>query len=138
MALITDIRVALAASLSTITDTQVSAYMLSNPTPPTAHIIPGSVEYDQAMGRGIDLLMLTAQVFIGLVSDIQAQKKLDEYLAGSGARSVKQALEADRTLGGACQTLRVTRSSGYRVASNAGGGQVLLAEWEIEVFATGG
>ncbi len=42
------------------------------------------------------------------LQDLTGQDKLDAYLAGSGASSIKAAIEADRTLSGAVNTLRVT------------------------------
>lgn len=50
-------------------------------------------------------------VIVSRMNERGAQDKLDTYLAGSGAGSVKAALEADRTLGGAVAALRVTRAA---------------------------
>jgi len=47
-------------------------------------------------------------VIVQRFSERTGQDKLDAYLAGSGATSIKAALEADRTLSGAVNTLRVT------------------------------
>jgi hypothetical protein len=137
MAVLGEIRRGLAANLERILGVQVSPYMLANPTPPAAQIVPGEVEYDQAMSRGLDRLTLSVQVFVALGSDIGAQQQLDEFLDGSGAKSVKQAVESDRTLGGSVATARVTRSTAYRVVLRDGGGPVLMAEWEVEVLARG-
>jgi hypothetical protein len=138
MASIKDIRVALAAKLSASPDLQVSAYILASPTPPYAHVFPAEVEYDRAMVRGLDELTFTVEVAVPLTSDQASQQLLDEYLAGSGDRSVKQKLEVDRTLGGVVQNLRVTGSSGYMQVVREGAGPVLAAQWQVEVLATGG
>jgi hypothetical protein len=45
------------------------------------------------------------------MNDRGAQDKLDGYLAGSGAGSIKAALETDQTLSGALATLRVIRAA---------------------------
>ena len=132
-----ELRVALAANLDTITDTQVSAYMLSNPTPPVIHLFPAAVEYDLAMRRGLDKVILTVQAFVGFTTDIGAQKRLDLMLQSAGATSVKAAAESDKTLGGKAQDLRVIAMSGYKVFVVAGRPDVLGAEWNIEILATG-
>lgn len=137
MASLTDIRVALADNLSSIAGLQQSAYMLSNPTPPTAEVMPSSIRYDRSMARGLDTHNLTVRVLVGQSSDRGAQKRLDGFLAGSGATSIKAAIESDTTLGGAASDLRVMECSGYRVYGREGNASVLGAEWQVEVVAKG-
>src|SRR3989304_8197476 len=114
MATVAEIREGLRANLATITGCQVSAYMLSQPTTPCLYVVPGDIEFDQAMQRGMDRWTFRVVALAGLASDIGAQKKLDEFLAPSGATSVKAAGEADRTLGGVVDALRVTAPTGSR------------------------
>jgi hypothetical protein len=137
VAVLGEIRRGLAANLERILGVQVSPYMLANPTPPAIQVVPGEVEYDLAMGRGLDQLILNVQAFVALGSDIGAQQQLDEFLDGTGAKSVKQAVESDKTLGGSAASARVTRSTGYRAVLRDSGGPVLMAEWEVEVLAKG-
>lgn len=137
MASLTDIREALAANLASITGLQQSAYLLSNPTPPAAEVQPSEIDYDAAFQRGMDEWTLIVRVFVGVSSDIGAQKRLDGMIASSGASSIKAAVESDRTLGGAVDDLRVTRCTGYRVFAREGGAGVLGAEWEVQVIARG-
>src|SRR4051794_6804851 len=101
MASLTEIREALAANLDTLPELQVSPYLLSNPTPPSAEVQPGVTDYDLAGSRGLDRWRFTVRVFVGMTTDIGAQKRLDRMLASSGTESVKQALESDSTLAGA-------------------------------------
>lgn len=134
-----DIREGLRANIEAgVTDFQVSAYMLANPTPPTIHLFPEEVMYDEAMRRGLDEIRITVQAFVGLVSDQGAQVRLDELLAPAGAGSLKAAVEADPTLGGTVDDLRVVGATGYKVYSV--GGQVstvLGCEWTVHVIAIG-
>ncbi|MBX5461640.1 MAG: hypothetical protein IRZ28_11190 [Steroidobacteraceae bacterium] len=132
-----DIRTGLAANLAPIPGLQESPWLLSNPTPPAAEIQPDEVDYDQALGRGLDRWRFTVRVFAGFTSDVGAQKLLDLMLAPSGPRSVKAALESDCTLGGKVDDLRVTRCSGYRLYGRDGGPSVLGAEWQVEVLVAG-
>lgn len=137
MTTLAQVREGIALNLSTIADVQVSAYMLGNPTPPAIEVVPEQVTYDLAFQRGMDQWNVTVRAFVGLTTDVGAQKRLDLMLASSGANSVKAAVEASPTLGGAVDDLRVTRASGYRTYTFEGRPPVLGAEWAVEVFATG-
>lgn len=129
---LSDIRAGMAANLATLDGIQVSPYMLASPTPPALHIIPASIEYDQAMARGVDLLVFTVQVFVALGLDQAAQIKLDEYLAPTG---IKAALESDRTLGGVVADVRVSGLSSYDVVALPDRGQMLAASFRVEVYS---
>jgi hypothetical protein len=134
-----DMRVALARNLESIPGGQVSPYMLSSPTHPCLYVIPGGdgTSYDQTMGRGIDQWWLSIIGETGLAGDRIAQELMDEYLAPTGEKSVKQAAESDPTLGGIVADLRVVHASPYTVRPREGGGVVLWVEWTVEVYAAG-
>lgn len=134
MATMAEIREGLAANLSSIQDVQVSAYMLSAPTPPAMHIFPSEIEYDQAQQRGLDIVTMTVQAFVALGVDIAAQITLDELLAQSGVRSVKTAVEADSTLGGKVQDVHVTAATGYQPFPTKDGGAILACSWTVLVY----
>ena len=106
MSSLADIRMGIAANLGTLPcGVQVSAYVLANPTPPAIWVRPSSdtaVEYGQAMNGGSENWYMTVFGFVGAVSDIGAQKLLDEWIGTGTAASVVDAIEADKTLGGAC------------------------------------
>jgi hypothetical protein len=109
------IRTAMAAALSRIGGVQVSAYMLTNPTPPAIQMLPAAITYDEAGSGGLDELTMTVQAFAPLGSDIGSQESLDELLNATGTRSIKANLEFDPTLGGLVQDVHVTDVSTYRV-----------------------
>ena len=134
MATVAEIREGLRANLATITGCQVSAYMLSQPTTPCLYVVPGAMDFDQAMQRGMDRWTFRVVALAGLASDIGAQKKLDEFLARSGATSVKAAIEADRTLGGVVDHLRVIDYSDYRTYGQPGGQVHLGVEFTVDVI----
>src|SRR5262245_15343551 len=140
MASLTAIREAMAENLSSISGMQVSPYLLSNPTPPAAHIFPSPtdpIDFDKTMQRGHDDVVLIVQVFVALTGDIGPQKVLDQYLAGSGSKSFKAALESDPTLNGESDDLRVTGVTAYQRYVLPTGGEVLAADLRVEVLATG-
>ena len=58
--------------------------------------------------RGLDQANLDVVVLVQRFTERSGQNDLDKYLAGSGDYSIKAAIESDLTLGGACNTLRVT------------------------------
>jgi hypothetical protein len=126
---------------TTYQDMQISAYILSNPTLPTIWVKPtaGAVtEYHQAMETmgnpdGQLKWSLTVQAFVASGGDITAQMVLDELLNTSGTHSVKAAIEADKTLGGASEDLVVRRVITYQEYQRADGSMALGAEWLVEV-----
>jgi hypothetical protein len=134
VATITDIRLGLKANLDVLTDWQVSAYALSNPTPPAIQILPAEIVYDQAMRRGVDIINLLIQAFVSFTTDIGGQKRLDELLAPTGAKSLKTAAESDSTLGNLVADVSITNATGYRVAQGANG-PVIVCEWMAQVYA---
>lgn len=129
-----EVRTAIATALRVIPGLQASPYMLANPTPPAAHVLRGDILYDQAMQGGTHIWTMRVQVFVSLVSDIGGQMLLDEYLSPDGARSVKAAVEADRTLGGIVDDLHVTTASGEQVYVRDQSGQLLGSDWNVEVW----
>lgn len=140
MSTIAAIRAGIADNLNGIAGIQAKPYMLANPTPPAAHVIPGAigggdfVDYDTTFARGGDLLYFTVEVFVGLTSDMAAQKRLDTFLDPDGPFSVKAAIEDDPTLGSVIDDLRVTKASGYRTYLVEGRGPVLGCQWEVEAY----
>lgn len=128
------IRAGLAANLCVLEGIQVSAYVLTNPTPPTIHVFPAQTVYDRAMVRGADELTFTVQALMGDWSDIGAQKNLDLLLAGYGPTSVKEALESDPTLGGAAMDTRVMGASGHQKYAVGAAGPLLGCEWTVDVW----
>ncbi len=116
---VADIRQGLVANLRTkfpVTDYQISGYVLDAPTVPCfdIEIHTEGVEYDLAAARGYDKWMFTVRALVAKTSDIGSQVTLDNYLESSGGISVKEALEADTTLGGTVDALHVTHATGPR------------------------
>jgi len=132
-----DIRTGLKAALDVIDGFNVVKYMLSVPAVETIHFFPDSTDYDMAGSRGLDEWVWTVQAFLALSIDESAQRRLDDLLASSGALSVKAAVEADSTLGGVVNDLRVVKAEGYQLFQLPGRGDVLGSTWTVHVLATG-
>jgi hypothetical protein len=138
MADLAAIREGLRANLAAITGCQVSAYMLSNPTTPSLQVNgPDEIIYDLSMQRGLDQMTVVVQGLVGSPTDIGRQVVLDQWLAPTGAKSVKAAIEADHTLGGLVAGTRVARVSGYRVYVLPNQGATLGAEWFVDIHNPG-
>lgn len=142
MADLADIRAALAACFSSlVADVQVSAYMLEAPSPPAIFIFPAEINYDESMHRGLDRWLFTVQAVVQESLDKAGQVNLDEFLAPTGARSIKALIEADVQLGGIVAGVRVVSCTGYRKyvfeQSSNPRATYLGAEWSVEVFNPG-
>lgn len=133
------IRAGLAATLDSLVTsgalTTSSPYGLANPQTPCAMVTVGPAKFDE--GVDTDVLTMVVAVLVGTASEEDAQVNLDAFL-GRGASSVKALIEADPTLGGACDNLIVTEASGQRIyALDTATGQatppVLGCEWTVEV-----
>lgn len=113
MGSITDVRSGLKTRFETIAGLKGYAVAPATPIVPCAFPLPAAIEYDEAMARGSDQLTFTLVLLLAKYSTEMDQSKLDAYLAGSGAASIKAAVEGDGTLGGACDWVRVARVTAY-------------------------
>lgn len=135
-ATLAEIRTGFATNINNgISNVQVSAYLLANPAAPSIMVGgPDEVTYDAAFGGQSDWT-LPVIAYVGLATDIGAQKTLDVYLASSGTGSMKAAIESDPTLGGKVDSVRVVSASGYRQYLQNDGATIYLGcEWTCEVF----
>jgi len=107
---IQEIRTGLGANLATISGLRVSTDIPDSPNPPQAIIGIENVTFDNAFGQGLTEYRFTVSLIASRVSERNAQRKLDEYTS-NGARSVKLAIESDKTLGGNAYDVRVTEMS---------------------------
>lgn len=130
------IREGMAAALNTHLGegVQVSAWRLTSHQTPYVEVFPGAVDYHQAMGNGHANWPMKVRAYVALNNDIAAQQDMDDFQAVTGPRSVKQALEADPTLGGACEDLIVhgTEEPQEYVKDGA---PLLGVDWNVEVWA---
>lgn len=126
----------MADALDALGDLNVNPYVLAQPNPPGLQILPPALSFDFANARGIDEWTFVIQGFVSLGStDVGSQMILDQLLTPNG---VKAALEADKTLGGLVADLRVTSSGDARVVEPPGGSPMLLVEWRVTMFVSGG
>lgn len=115
----------LEARLKTISGLRVFDHVPDSWATPCAFVIPDTVDYWNAFSGGNAVHNWTATVVVGRQSDRSSQRQLFEYMSFSGDRSVRAAIEGDRTLGGVVQTLIVERADNVRMVSQ--GDQYYLA-----------
>ena len=130
---ITAIRTALANNLGTISGLRTAAEIPDLPNPPIAVVSLDSVTYDQAYAKGMTTYTFTVTVIVGRTAEREAQRKLDGYIS-TGANSIKNAVESDKTLGGNAYDCRVVsmNSVGSVTISDT---TYLAADFSVTVIA---
>jgi hypothetical protein len=103
-------------------------------SPPVAIVNLQNLTFDNTFARGLDTYNFVITVIVGRVGERSAQRLLDSYVSSTGASSVKLAIELDRTLGGKCDTLRVTDMRNYG-SIVIGEITYLAAEFNVAVYA---
>lgn len=101
------VRDGLKTRLQTISGLRVYDIIPDKVTPPSAIVGQLDFTFDIDNARGLDQASCDIYVIVQRLDARSGQNKLDEYLS-SGSKSIKTAIEGDRTLGGAVNTLRVT------------------------------
>lgn len=87
--------------LKTVTGLNVARYFFGSITPPMAIVgVPPVTDYHSTMGRGVITLEPTVHIFTGSASDVEGQRALADYVNPVGAKSIRAAIEGDKTLGG--------------------------------------
>ena len=104
---ISTVRDGLKTRLQTITGLRAYDVIPDKVTPPCAIVGQLDFTFDIDNARGLDQASCDIYVIVQRLDARSGQNKLDECL-GSGSKSIKSAIEGDRTLGGAVNTLRVT------------------------------
>jgi len=102
------VRDGLKTRLQTISGLRAYDLIPDTVVPPCAVVGQLDFTFDIDNARGLDQAQVDVLVIVQRFSERAGQDKLDAYLAGSGASSIKTAIEGDRTLGGTVNTLRVT------------------------------
>jgi hypothetical protein len=106
--------------------------------PPTFAPTEVEGEYDQTFSGGGDGMvetLFTCGVFTSRGDTEAGRALLVGFINPSGATSVKAALQADKTLGGAAKTLHVGRFRGMYRLYQIGGVEYLGALIDVRVWA---
>lgn len=135
MPTLSELRTGIATNLATISGLRTSATIPDQVTPPIAVVMPNTITYDTSFSRaGGDEYEFIVMVIVGRVDERTAQNRLDAYCSGSGASSVKLAIESDKTLGGKAFDCRVTNLRNYNQVT-VGDTTYLSGEFVVQVYA---
>lgn len=132
---LTLIRDGLATRLATISGLRTASEIPDQPNPPIAIVTTRNVDYTQAMAKGLTIYNMVITVIVARVAERYAQRALDEYVSTSGAKSIKLAVEGDRTLGGVAFDTQVENLSNIGVIQLSGDVAHLAAEFSVSVYA---
>lgn len=115
------VRANLKTAIQTISGLRVFDYVPDSTNVPTnnAFAVVGqlAMNYDFTLNRGFDQATCNVTIIVGRMSEKDAQSRLDGLLASSGNGSIKAAIESDKTLSGAVQTLRVVSATPGTITS---------------------
>lgn len=132
---IASIRAGLRTQLATIAGLRCYETIPDQFAAPAAIVgMPTQIVFDFTFNRATDRVLYPVRLLVAKATDRSAQERLEQYLDGSGVLSVKTAIEADPTLGGAANITRVLNAAGLGVY-DMGGVPYLGCEFQIEVIA---
>lgn len=129
-----DVMDQLGTALEGIDGLRVFPYNADKVNPPAAVVAwPDPLTYDDTMARGADRMTLHLFVLVGRFDARTTRDRLSAYLDGSGASSVKAAVEGGTYT--ACDSVRVTEAT---VDSYTSGGVDLLgADFTLDIYGRG-
>lgn len=91
-----DVMAELAEAVRSVPSLAGKTYDFPNESPPDPAAIvpfPEEIEFDNTGGRGSDVMSLDVVVLVGRMSDRGTQQRATGYADGSGAESIKAAIE---------------------------------------------
>jgi len=132
---IAEMRDGIAANLANIAGLRTTTVTPDLINPPIAIVQPQTVDYDETFQRGMATYSFVVTVIVGRAAERTAQTNLDLFVAQSGNKSVKTAIESDKTLGGKVFDTRVTtlRSYGSTTINDV---LYLAGEFTVLVYAS--
>ena len=131
---LSEIRGALGSALRTINGMRTSEHLPEQLNPPVAVIQLDRLEFHGAMQGGLRTFQFIVILVVGRMGERSSQDFLDRLTDFDGPDSVREVLEADPTLGGACWACKVTGARAVRPI-NIGDAAYLGVEFEVEVQA---
>jgi len=127
-------RSGIATNIATISGIRTYSEIPDNPALPAAVVGLTTVDYNRSFQRGLTEYSFTVTVILGRLAETRAQQNMDAYIS-NGERSIKTAIESDRTLGGYAFDTRVTEMSDI-TSTTIGDITYLAADFAVTVFAT--
>ena len=126
------VRDGLKTNLQTITGLRCYDVIPVSANVPSAIVGQLALFFDQTAQRGLDRATVEIIVIASRMVERSGQDTLDMLLAGTGAGSVKTAIESDKTLGGTVSTLQVTTATPGQVT--IGSIDYLGYNYSVEIY----
>jgi hypothetical protein len=126
VSVVSDIRDGIVANLNAAHPTlRCHASVPTALAPPAAVVAPVRIDYDATFGGMNSDFEFVVAVYLSRASERTAQSALDAYLDPTGSGSLKAAIEAEPTLGGAAHFVHVGEAREYGIVEI--GGQTYLS-----------
>lgn len=132
MSTLTDVQSGVATALRTIPGLRVYEFPSDRIEPPAAILSLPETAYDVTLNGRSDHWLYQIWVLVSRADDESAFREMTEYVESEGLKSIRQAIESDRTLGGACDTSAVVRAR--PLFTTMAGTEYLTAEFTLEVY----
>lgn len=124
----------LVTALGSISGLRVYGFVAGSIAPPTAIVgLPDNATFDLTFQRGMDQLTMPVTVLLSKADDRISTKQLANYLAGSGAKSIKAAIDG----GTYTAADSVTVTSAEVTIETVGGIEYLVATFSVSVAGQG-
>lgn len=134
MASDTSIRDGIVTRLQTIAGLTAYDHIPGHVNVPAATVSRRVTRFDSVMARGADDFEYVVRVLVSNADPKLAQEQMSEYLAGSGAKSIKAAIEGDQTLAGVVDFARV-REAAEEGITHVGDVDYMAVDFVVEVTA---
>lgn len=134
MATLAQIRTGIATAAGAVAGLNAHDIVPDAVNAPAAVVYGPEIDYDSTMARGSDDYRFWLIVLVSRTNERTGQEELDSYISPSGTKSLKVAIEADPSLGGVVDFVRVKSVREYG-EHEANGLQFFGAAIEIEVTA---
>jgi len=129
-----DLQNGLQMVLATVPNLRVADHLPEQVTPPMAMVLLQSVTFHGAMGGGLSDWEFVVSCVAGRMGERSAQMQIDSWLSYDDSQSIRSAIEADMTLGGAASTLVVADAVGIKPLV-IGDASYLNVEFTVHVYA---
>lgn len=127
----------IAGKLDTITGLRAFGYPVDQlPLPGAVVGLPDEIAFDRTYGRGSDSITIPLWVLVGRTDERAGALELMAYLDGTGAKSVKSAVDSTRTnTYSSCDDVTITTAVPGTYTYN--GVDAFGAEFTVEVMGSG-
>lgn len=133
-ATISQVKAGLNTRLATITGLRTFTEQPAQVNAPVAYPNLDTINYHRTMRTSMVEMAFTITVVVSRADERTGIASVDAYTSPSGSKSVVQALEAERTLGGIVNDLQVESASGI-INMPAEDGDYLAVDFKVMVYA---